>query len=91
MSDTIASLSELAETLQKLRRSSGSTTVAIARNAGRSRDTLHRLEHGRDGSVSALLDILRAQGHVLQIVPHTFPSAAALRAIMNDDDDGAAE
>jgi hypothetical protein len=62
-------------------------TVAIARDSGRSRDTLHRLEHGRDGSISALLDILRAQGCALQIVPSGFPTMEELSALMSDDDE----
>lgn len=86
MTDSISSLQELGQALQKLRGTSGAKTVAVARDAGRSRDTLHRLEHGRDGSVSALLDILRAQECALQIVPRGFPSMAALRALLDEDE-----
>jgi HTH-type transcriptional regulator / antitoxin HipB len=64
MSD-IQSLSELGQAVRAARLAAGLTTVAVAKDSGRSRDVLHRLENGQDVSVSSLLAILSAmQRHI---------------------------
>lgn len=62
------------------------TDLSIA--SGRSRDILYRLEAGKDVSVSALLDILRASGYAIQLVPAGMPTLEEVRAAFaNDDED----
>ena len=62
--------------------------VHVAERAKRSRDTLHRLESGKDVTVAALMDILRATGLAIQIVPAGLPTMEQMRAMFADDGDG---
>ena len=86
-STPIRTLPDLAEAVLRARESQGLTATAVARRAGRSRDILYRLEHGEDVSVSSLLDLLRAMGHQLALVPARLPTLDEARERFRDDDE----
>lgn len=77
----------LGATFRKMRSDAGLRPSKIAERAGRSRDILHRMEIGRDISVSALLDLLRATGHAIQIVPAGLPTMDQMRSMFKDETD----
>ena len=76
MSD-IQTLADLGQSVRAARLAAGLTTVDVAQVSGRSRDVLHRLESGRDVSVSSLLAILAAIGQQIEL-------AAAARPTLGD-------
>ncbi len=67
-------LDELGRAVRAARQATGLTTVEVAKVSGRSRDVLHRLESGRDVSVSSLLDILAAIGQQLELAAIARPT-----------------
>lgn len=58
---------DLGKAIRNARKELGLKTTDIAKHIGRSRDVLHRLEHGDDVTVSSLIAILAAMGLVLRI------------------------
>lgn len=85
--DKIKTERSLGSAIRTLRKREGLTAVAVAKKSGRSRDILHRLESGRDISMSALLDILRATGYAIQLVPAGIPSLEEVRKMFADEVD----
>jgi HTH-type transcriptional regulator / antitoxin HipB len=73
MSD-IHTLAELGQAVRAARLAAGLTTVEVARDSGRSRDVLHRLENGQDVSASSLLAILAAMQRRLELASVTRPT-----------------
>jgi HTH-type transcriptional regulator / antitoxin HipB len=73
MSD-IQTLAELGQAVRAARLAAGLTTVEVAKDSGRSRDVLHRLENGQDVSVSSLLAILAAMQRRLELASVTRPT-----------------
>jgi predicted transcriptional regulator len=88
--DKIKTPQMLGAAFHKMRSEGDLRASKIAQRAGRSRDILYRLESGKDISVSALLDLLRATGHAIQIVPAGLPTMEQMRAMFKEEtDDGA--
>lgn len=85
--DKIKTTQMLGAAFHKMRSDAGLRPSKIAERAGRSRDILYRLESGRDISVSALLDLLRATGHAIQIVPTGLPTMDQMRAMFQEEAD----
>lgn len=85
--DKIKTLPQLSSAFRKMRTEAGLKPGKIAEHAGRSRDILYRLERGKDVSVSAFLDLLRASGHAIQIVPAGLPTSEQMRAMFAEDGD----
>jgi HTH-type transcriptional regulator / antitoxin HipB len=73
MSD-IQTLAELGQAVRAARLATGLTTVEVARDSGRSRDVLHRLENGQDVSASSLLSILAAMQQRIELASVTRPT-----------------
>jgi HTH-type transcriptional regulator / antitoxin HipB len=73
----IQTLAELGQAVRDARLAAGLTTVEVARESGRSRDVLHRLENGQDVSASSLLAILTAIGRRIEL-------AVAMRPTLGD-------
>lgn len=91
MSD-IQTLAELGPAVRAARLATGLTTVEVARDSGRSRDVLHRLEKGQDVSVSSLLAILAAMQQRIELVSVTRPTLSDMQrrfAHLQQDDAGA--
>lgn len=82
----VRSLHDLGQTIRQLRQSEGLQAVWVARQSGRSRDLLHRLESGGDITASALLDILQAMGCLLRIEKAGLPTMDEMRQRFGDDD-----
>lgn len=85
--DKIKTTQMLGTAFRAMRGEAGLTPTQIAARSGRSRDILYRLEGGKDISVSALLDLLRATGHAIQIVPAGIPTIEQMRAMFQEDGD----
>ena len=85
--DKIKTTQMLGAAFHRMRSEAGLRPSKIAERAGRSRDILYRLESGRDISVSALLDLLRATGHAIQIVPTGLPTMDQMRAMFQEEAD----
>jgi HTH-type transcriptional regulator / antitoxin HipB len=78
MSD-IQTLAELGQAVRAARLAAGLTTVEVARESGRSRDVLHRLENGQDVSVSSLMAILAAMQRHIELASLTRPSLSDMQ------------
>lgn len=89
MSDIIRLPADAGATFRRLRLASKASASQVARVAGRSRDTLHRLETGEDVSLATFLAFLSALGCALEIVPAGIPSLQEMqrRFAAEDDDD----
>lgn len=85
--DKIKTPQMLGAAFHKMRSEAGLRPSKIAERAGRSRDILYRLEGGKDISVSALLDLLRATGHAIQIVPAGLPTMDQMRSMFKEEAD----
>lgn len=85
--DKIKTPQMLGIAFRTMRSEASFTPTQIAARSGRSRDILYRLEAGKDISVSALLDLLRATGHAIQIVPAGIPTMEQMRAMFQEDTD----
>jgi HTH-type transcriptional regulator / antitoxin HipB len=70
----IQTLAELGQTIREMRLAARLSTVEVARDSGRSRDVLHRLENGHDVSASSLLAILAAIGRRIELAALTRPT-----------------
>lgn len=85
--DKIKTTQMLGAAFHRMRSEAGLRPSKIAERAGRSRDILYRLESGKDISVSALLDLLRATGQAIQIVPTGLPTMDQMRAMFQEETD----
>lgn len=92
MKDNIRLAGDLGTAIRQARKEAGLKATDVARDAGRSRDVLHRLERGDDVTVASLMDILRAMGLVLRIEKAGLPTLAEMqqRFGQSDEDDDAA-
>ncbi|ROZ69412.1 XRE family transcriptional regulator [Ramlibacter sp. WS9] len=81
---------ELGEAVRRFRRARKLTQVQVSHLSGRSRDILYRLEQGKDVSVSALMDIVRAMGASLELRTAGLPTLEEMRERFAGDDDDAA-
>jgi HTH-type transcriptional regulator / antitoxin HipB len=87
MSD-IQTLAGLGQAVRAARLAAGLTTVEVAKDSGRSRDVLHRLENGQDVSASSLLAILAAIGRRIELAAVTRPTLSDMQrrfAHLQDD------
>lgn len=89
MLDKIRTLNDLGRVLNAQRRTAGKPVTEIARHAGRSRDILYRAERGEDITTGALLDLLRAMGLAVNIVPGGMPTLEEMRERFADLEDEA--
>ncbi|HLT05735.1 MAG TPA: helix-turn-helix transcriptional regulator [Pseudomonas sp.] len=83
----LRTLDDLGQAVRDLRLQQGRRAVQVARQSGRSRDLLYRLESGGDITVSALLDILQAMDCALRIEPAGLPTLDEMRQRFAADDD----
>jgi HTH-type transcriptional regulator / antitoxin HipB len=70
----IQTLADLGQAVRDARLAARLTTVEVAKDSGRSRDVLHRLENGQDVSASSLLAILAAIGRRIELAAVTRPT-----------------
>lgn len=91
MKDTIRLPTDLGREIRKARLAGGFKTTEVARNSGRSRDVLNRLEKGEDVTVASLMDILRAMGVTLRLETTKLPTLEEMqkRFAADEDDDAA--
>jgi HTH-type transcriptional regulator / antitoxin HipB len=75
----IQTLAELGQAVRNARLAARLSTVEVARNSGRSRDVLHRLESGHDVSASSLLAILAAIGRRIELSSVTRPTLSDMQ------------
>ena len=78
MQDKLRTLSDIGHRIRDARKTARLSTVEVSSRSGRSRDVLHRLEHGEDVSLSSLLAILAAIGHCIEITPSGPPTLAEM-------------
>ena len=90
MQDIIRLPSDLGLAVRQARKAARLKASDVARNAGRSRDVLHRLERGDDVTVASLLAILGSMGLVLKIEPAGLPSLREMQQRFAEDPDDAA-
>jgi len=79
MSDKINNSVDLGRELRTLRKRLGIKSVQWARDSGRSRDVLNRLERGDDVHVSSLFDALRAMGYAIRLEKRGLPSLTEMQ------------
>lgn len=72
--DKINNPVDLGRELRALRKRLGIKSVQLAKDSGRSRDVLNRLEQGDDVYVSSLFDALRAMGYSIRLEKRGLPS-----------------
>ncbi len=72
--DKISNPVDLGRELRALRKRLGIKSVQLAKDSGRSRDVLNRLERGDDVYVSSLFDALRAMGYSIRLEKRGLPS-----------------
>lgn len=75
----IRNLTDLGKEVAELRKRDGVKATKIAEVTGRSRDTLHRFENGRDITLSAFLDIILAMGYTIELTPKRMPTLQEMR------------
>ncbi|MDO9434278.1 helix-turn-helix transcriptional regulator [Hydrogenophaga sp.] len=78
--DKINNAADLGRELKALRKRLGIRSVNLARDSGRSRDVLHRLERGDDVYVSSLLDALRGLGYAIRLEKMGLPTLQEMQA-----------
>jgi HTH-type transcriptional regulator / antitoxin HipB len=78
--DKINNPGELGRELRTLRKRLGIKSVQLAKDSGRSRDVLNRLERGDDVYVSSLFDALRAMGYSIRLEKKGLPSLTEMQA-----------
>ncbi len=83
--DKLKTNQALGQAVKAMRSKHNLTATALAKDSGRSRDILHRLECGQDVSVSSLLDILRAAGYAIQLVPAGLPTMEEMQAYFAEE------
>ena len=79
--------SDLGDALKQHRKTHKLKTTAIAQKAGRSRDTINRLERGEDVTVKSMFEILRAMGLCIRLEPAGMPSLAEMRERFGETSD----
>ncbi len=87
MADTIYTPSDLAELIKARRKAAGLSKTALARQAGKVREVIYRLEAGEDVTVSSLLAVLAALGLALHTEPAGLPSPQEMAARFARDED----
>jgi len=87
MKDILRLPADLGAAIRQVRKDAGLKATDIARDAGRSRDVLHRLEKGDDVTVASLMDILRAMGLVLRLEKAGLPTLAEMQQRFGQPDD----
>lgn len=70
---------DLGRELRALRKRLGITSVQMAKDSGRSRDVLNRLERGDDVYVSSLFDALRAMGYSIRLEKKGLPTLTEMQ------------
>jgi len=83
--DRINNPMDLGRAFRSLRKRLGISGVQLARNSGRSRDVLNRLERGEDVNVSSLLDALRAMGYSIRLEKQGLPTLEEMQAFAARD------
>lgn len=78
--DKINNPGDLGRELRALRKHLGIRSVQLARDSGRSRDVLNRLERGDDVYVSSLFDALRAMGYSIRLEKKGLPTLQEMQA-----------
>ena len=78
---------DLGQAVRHARQAAQLRATQVARQSGRSRDLLHRLETGSDVTTSALLDVLRAMGYTLRLEKTGLPTLDEMRQRFGQDDD----
>lgn len=86
MSDICRTQADLAASIRRLRKAKGVSSTELAQRIGRSRDLIWRLESGRDVSMSAVFEVLRALGAAVQVQQTSLPSLAEMRERFAEDD-----
>lgn len=87
--DKLRTLHDLGGAFAAHRRKATLSATRIAAQARRSREILYRLERGEDLTVSALLDLLRAAGLAITLVPAGLPTLDEMRERFADLEDDA--
>jgi HTH-type transcriptional regulator / antitoxin HipB len=87
MQDRLRTLSDIGVRVREARKAAGLSMVEVAARCGRSRDVLHRLEHGDDVSLSSLVAILSAIGQCIEITPSGPPTLAEMAGRFGTSDD----
>ena len=78
---------DLGRATRTARQEAGLQATQVARQAGRSRDLLHRLETGKDVTTSALLDVLRSMGYTIRLEKLGLPTLDEMRQRYGEDDE----
>ncbi|MBK7616829.1 MAG: helix-turn-helix domain-containing protein [Burkholderiales bacterium] len=86
MKDKIKLASDLGPAIKAARTQLGLKAIHIARDSGRSRNVLHRLERGEDVEVSSLFDILRAMNLCIRLESCGLPTMEEMAARFGGDD-----
>lgn len=87
MQDKLRTLADIGHRIREARKAARMSTVEVAARSGRSRDVLHRLEHGEDVSLSSLVAILAAIGQCIEITPSGPPTLAEMARRFGPADD----
>ncbi len=87
--DIIQDPKDLGSALRRFRREHKLTQVEVSQRAGRSRDILYRLEQGKDVSVTALMDIMRAMGVAFELRAGGLPTLEEMRRRFDEGSDDA--
>lgn len=82
----IRTLTDLGARVAQVRESARATATSVSQRSNRSRDILYRLERGEDISVSSLLDIVRAIGCQLELVPARTPTLEEVQERFSEDE-----
>ncbi len=92
MQDIIRLPTDLGQAIKAARKAARLKTIDIAKNSGRSRDILNRLERGQDVTVASLLDILASMGLALRLERSGLPTLQEMqqRFATDEGDDDAA-
>jgi HTH-type transcriptional regulator / antitoxin HipB len=75
----IQTLADLGQAVRDARLAARLTTVEVAKNSGRSRDVLHRLENGKDVSASSLLAVLATIGRRIELAAVARPTLSDMQ------------
>lgn len=80
-------IADLGMRISEIRKTAKIKAVDVAARTGRSRNTLHRLESGEDVSLGTFLDILKAVGYRIELVPNRMPTLEEMKARFQQDGD----
>jgi DNA-binding phage protein len=87
MQDIIRVPTDLGHAVHQARKIGKLKATVIAQRSGRARNVLYRLERGEDVTVASLLDILRAMGLTIRLVPLGMPTLEEVRSRFAVDED----